>query len=66
MPDVMIMRSVYLRPQDDTALRQLAFEKNVSKNDLIRAALVSKLSDWEQAENDDKFNDDLSLGRRIR
>lgn len=34
-----ILRSVYLTPEMDTALRQQAFDENVSKNDLIRRYL---------------------------
>lgn len=66
MPDGMVMRSVYLRPQDDTKLRQLAHEKQVSKNDLIRSAVAAKLTEWEQANSDEKLDQDLELGRRTR
>lgn len=66
MPDGMVMRSVYLRPQEDTKLRQLAHEKNVSKNDLIRSAVAAKLREWEQANSDERLNEDLALGRRTR
>lgn len=64
MASEMVMRSVYLRPQDDTQLRQLAHEKNVSKNDLIRSAVSAKLKEWGEANNDERFQEDLSLGRR--
>jgi hypothetical protein len=44
----------------------LAHEKNVSKNDLIRSAVSSKLREWEQANNDEALEKDLELGRRVR
>ncbi len=48
MAGEMVMRSVYLRPEDDTALKELAYKKNVSKNDLIRSAVAAKLEDCEK------------------
>ena len=64
MPDDMVMRSVYLRQRDDAELRQLAFERNVSKNDLIRSAIRAKLTEWRQDDAGDALNRDLELGRR--
>jgi len=62
----MVMRSVYLRPEDDTALKELAFSKNVSKNDLIRSAVAAKLQEWRKNNSDDGLKRDLALGQRIR
>jgi hypothetical protein len=62
MADDMVMRSVYLRPRDDTELRQLAHEMQVSKNDLIRSAIQSKLEEWR--DDSDVLERDLRLGRR--
>ena len=66
MPDEdLVMRSVFLRVQDDNALRQLAHEKRVTKNDLIRSAVAAKLHEWQQ-EPEETFQKDLQLGKRIR
>lgn len=64
MPEDMVMRSVYLRPSEDTELRQLAFEKNVSKNDLIRSAVGAKLLEWRAPNNGEVLDRDLELGGR--
>ena len=66
MAGEMVMRSVYLRPEDDTALRELAFTKNVTKNDLIRSAVAAKLQEWRKNNNDDALQRDLTLGQRVR
>ena len=66
MAEDMVMRSIYLKPSDDTELRQLAHEKHVSKNDLIRSAIIAKLTEWREANNDEKLEADLALGRRTR
>jgi hypothetical protein len=36
MSENLVLRSVYLDPEDDRELRKLAFEKHQSKNELIR------------------------------
>jgi Arc/MetJ-type ribon-helix-helix transcriptional regulator len=51
MEDEMVLRSVNLWVSDDDALRQLAFDNRVTKSELIRAAIRSKLAQW-QREND--------------
>lgn len=66
MAGEMVMRSVYLRPEDDTALKELAYKKNVSKNDLIRSAIAAKLEDWRKNNSDEVLKRDLALGQRIR
>ncbi len=66
MAGEMVMRSVYLRPEDDTALKELAYKKNVSKNDLIRSAVAAKLEDWRKNNSDEVLKRDLALGQRIR
>lgn len=65
MRDDMVMRSVYLRPDEDSALRQLAFEIQVTKSDLIRSAISAKLVDWLEGEDEDLIRRDLELGRRL-
>ncbi len=52
MVDDMVMRSVYLWPKQDSQLRQLAHELNVSKSDLIRSAISIKLRDWLESNDD--------------
>ncbi|WP_076970135.1 hypothetical protein [Roseomonas mucosa] len=64
MPEDMVMRSVYLRPSEDTELRQLAFEEGVSKNDLIRSAVSAKLKEWRESNSKELLVRDLELGRR--
>lgn len=42
-----IMRSVYLDRRTDAILRQIAFQANVTKSALIRAAIAAKVAEWE-------------------
>ena len=58
------MRSVWLRPEDDTRLKELAWKKNVSRNDLIRAAVTAKIEEW--AIRDDVFLRDMELSKQAR
>ena len=46
MSEDLVMRSLYLRPSEDAKLRQLALDLNVTKSDLIRAAVGLKLKEW--------------------
>lgn len=64
MPEDLVMRSVYLPPSEDTELRQLAFELNVSKNELIRSAVSAKLKEWRKSNSRHVLLSDLELGRR--
>jgi len=64
MVEDMVMRSVYLRPGEDSQLRQLAHELNVTKSDLIRSAISAKLRDWLDSNDDELVMRDLELGRR--
>lgn len=66
MAEDMVMRSIYLKPSDDTELRQLAHDKRVTKNDLIRSAIIAKLKEWRDANSDETLEADLALGRRTR
>jgi predicted transcriptional regulator len=65
MSGEMVMRSVYLPPDVDAALRVFAREKNLKKEDVIRAAIASKLEEWE-ATGDRVLDQDLTLGSRSR
>jgi Arc/MetJ-type ribon-helix-helix transcriptional regulator len=62
--DELVMRSVYLRPSEDSKLRQLAHELNVSKSDLIRSAISLKLRDWLESNSRETVQNDLVFGRR--
>lgn len=64
MANEMVMRSVYLRPEEDAALRQLAFEIEVSKSDLIRSAISAKLEQWLQSNSMELVLKDVELGKR--
>jgi hypothetical protein len=60
----MVMRSVYLRPEEDAQLRQLAFEIEVTKSDLIRSAIGVKLVEWLESGDRELIMRDLEKGRR--
>lgn len=60
----MVMRSVYLWPAQDSELRQLAHELNVTKSDLIRSAIGVKLREWLEAGDPQAVKRDLEVGRR--
>jgi hypothetical protein len=64
MIDDMVMRSVYLRPAEDTQLRDLAHKLNVTKSDLIRSAISVKLIEWLQSNDADAILRDIEHGRR--
>jgi hypothetical protein len=64
MYEDMVMRSVYLRPSEDSQLRQLAHELNVTKSDLIRSAISVKLQEWLEASSDELVLHDLESGKR--
>jgi predicted transcriptional regulator len=63
MVNEMVLRSVYLRPSEDSQLRQLAHELNVTKSDLIRSAISVKLRDWLDAD-DEAIRKDVEHGKR--
>ena len=44
----MVLRSVYLTQEVDEILRQVAYLENLSKNDLMRGAIVAKLPEWSE------------------
>jgi Arc/MetJ-type ribon-helix-helix transcriptional regulator len=62
--DEMVMRSVYLGPLEDSQLRQLAHELQVTKSDLIRTAIKAKLKQWLDAEDDQVVINEIEVGRR--
>jgi hypothetical protein len=64
MKEDMVMRSVYIRPSQDSRLRQLAFHHHVTKSDLIRSAISAKLDEWLADPTQEVLLRDLELGRR--
>ena len=60
----LVMRSVYLKPGEDSQLRQLAHELNVTKSDLIRSAIGVKLREWLDSNDRDLILKDLTFGVR--
>ena len=59
--DDLVMRSVNLLRSQDDALREMAYLRRVSKNDIIRAAVACKMKEWDSCP-DDAFTRDLKLG----
>jgi hypothetical protein len=59
MSNRLIMRSVYLRESEDAELRQIAYEINRTKSDLIRAAITNNLETWR------KLNDPGAIAEHI-
>ena len=64
MVNEMVLRSVYLRPSEDSQLRQLAHDLNVTKSDLIRSAISVKLRDWLEGEDEQAILNDVEHGKR--
>lgn len=64
MVDDMVMRSVYLRPSEDSQLRDLAHKLNVTKSDLIRSAIGLKLVEWLRSNDSEQILRDIEHGRR--
>ena len=62
--DDLVMRSVYLRPAEDSLLRQLAHELKATKSDLIRAAISTKLQEWRESNSSEQVRYDLQFGVR--
>lgn len=51
---VLVLRTVYLNPERDEELRQIAFENRISKGDLIRRLIdfaLERKSEFLKAEN---------------
>lgn len=63
MVDDLVMRSVYLRHSEDAQLRQLAHNLNVTKSDLIRAAIGAKLEDWFGSPERERILREVERGR---
>ena len=64
MVDDMVMRSVYLRPDEDAGLRDLAHDLEVTKSDLIRSAISLKLAEWLASNDRQRLLDEVAFGRR--
>jgi hypothetical protein len=64
MSNELVLRSFYVPASDDTDLRQLAFELNIPKSDLVRAAIASKLETWRKLNDREAIFKDIKLGDR--
>lgn len=64
MVNEMVLRSVYVRQSEDAQLRQMAHDLNVTKSDLIRAAIAVKLRDWLDSGDDQMILNDVEHGKR--
>lgn len=64
MAENLVMRSIYLPETVDAELRQLAHEHNVSKSDLVRAAVRLKLKEWREDNTKAKLSKDVAAGLR--
>ena len=64
MSEDLVMRSIYLRPIEDAQLRQLAVDLNVTKSDLVRAAVGIKLKEWLADNSKTKAAEDVAVGLR--
>jgi hypothetical protein len=49
MPDDLVMRTIFLPPDDDALLRQLAAKLTVTRSDLIRSAVRIKVAEWSES-----------------
>lgn len=63
MDDKLVLRSVNLWSRDDSALRQYAFEHEISKSDLIRAAVRAKLEEWRSDNSGEVLQGDLEAAK---
>jgi hypothetical protein len=61
MNDELVMRSFYISVREDARLRKLAFELELSKSDLVRAAITQKLSKWDKKPDVSAIRDDNDL-----
>jgi hypothetical protein len=64
MEDELVLRSVNMWLKDDVVLRQMAFDHKMSKSDIIRAAIRSKLIAWREANSDDLLKLDVEAAKR--
>jgi len=60
----MVLRSVNLWSRDDSALRQFAFDQQVTKSDLIRAAIRAKLREWRGDNAGEILRNDLDAAKQ--
>lgn len=52
----MVLRTVYLPKEVDDQLKQIAFERQTSKNDLIRSAVTDALSGMKRGKHADRWD----------
>lgn len=63
MDDNLVLRSVNLWARDDSALRQFAFDRAITKSDLIRAAVRAKLEEWRTDNTGEVLQGDLEAAK---
>ena len=63
MDEDMVLMSVNLRVRDDNALRQFAFDRHLTKSDLIRAAIRAKLEEWRGDNSGEVLQADLAAAQ---
>lgn len=64
MADDLVMRSFYLSAKEDMRLRNLAFQLDVTKSDLVRAAIGKNLEIWREMNDPDAIFEDIKLGQK--
>jgi predicted DNA-binding protein len=64
MAEDLVMRSFYLSAKEDTRLRNLAFQLDLSKSDLVREAIRQNLEKWREINDPDAIFRDIKLGQK--
>jgi hypothetical protein len=64
MAGELVMRSLRLTKDEDQELRRLAWEAKVPIGELIRAAVASRVGDWEADTTDGLLEADLAAIQR--
>jgi hypothetical protein len=60
--DKLVLRSFYLSALEDSRLRQYGFRLELSKSDLVRAAIRDKLTKWDRENDFDAILRDIKVG----
>lgn len=60
MAGELVLRSLRLTKAEDLELRKMAWEAKVSIGDLVRAAVASRIDEWEKDKTDGVLKADLA------
>ncbi|MCS4089208.1 hypothetical protein FHT76_000797 [Rhizobium sp. BK176] len=60
MLDELVLRSVKLTRSEDLAIREFAHKTGIRVGELIRAAVASRIGEWEASGSDTLLDDDLA------